>query len=279
MQKIRSQFQQLFNGNERIQSALLAFGWGFFALIALLFAVSAFQYRKTADREDIYAQLPLPAAGDVLTTANIGPRDAGGVPQSRFDVFNSGPIASGHLPDRMDAELETLRLEIIALRRSASAMRRLNEELSSRVNQLEDRSASLPSAPHTGIRQLPNRTRQATKQAKRPNAPAGTIAATSTSMNDANTAPRSNFGIDLGRFASLDDVRSAWQALKITEAPIIGSLSPLASFRQQSGGLGAHLLAGPFPNAADAAATCARLSARKIQCKPTLFVGQQLTMR
>ena len=275
MQKIRSQFQQLFNGNERIQSALFAFGWGFFALIALLFAVSAFQYRKTADREDIYAQLPLPAAGDVLTTANIGPRDAGGVPQSRFDVFNSGPIASGHLPDRMDAELETLRMEIIALRRSASAMRRLNEELSSRVNQLEDRSASLPQAPGTGIRRAPSRKQQTT----RPAAPADTIAATSTSMNDANSAPRSNFGIDLGRFASLDDVRSAWQALKITEASIIGSLSPLASFRQQSSGLSAHLLAGPFPNAADAAATCARLSARKIQCKPTLFVGQQLTMR
>ena len=94
-----------------------------------------------------------------------------------------------------------------------------------------------------------------------------------------NSAPRSNFGIDLGQYASLDDVESAWSALKVTESAIIGSLSPLASVYQANGTMSAHLLAGPFPNAADAAKTCARLTARRIACKPTLFVGQQLTAR
>ncbi len=268
MQKIRAQIQQLFNGNERIQSALLASGWGFFALIAFLFAFSSFQYRQTGTQEDSYAQLPLPPAGDVTTTANIRPRGQGGIPQSRFDVFNTGAIGSNQLPDRMDAELDTLRHEIVALRRSTSAMRRLNEQLSSRVKQLEARPPSNPPIPDTGISR-PTINAEPTPMPAVPN----------DGMKNANETQRSNFGIDLGRFSSLDDVESAWMALKVTEAPILGSLSPLASVQQRDGGLSAHLLVGPFPNAADAAATCARLAARRITCKPTLFVGQQLTMR
>ncbi|AXS40491.1 hypothetical protein [Breoghania sp. L-A4] len=242
--------------------------------MAFLFAVSAFQFRiDDVDLEASYAQIPLPPGGDVTTTANIGTRNGtrGGVPRQRFDIFEASSPESNALSNRMDVELKTLRHEIIALRRSSEAMRHLNEQLSIRVNELE---AQAPNAQHTvpsaGISRLPSGVRRSASNDERP---------ASQAPVSSSSAPRSNFGIDLGRYSSLDDVESAWSALKVTESSIIGSLSPLASVYQANGSLSAHLLAGPFPNAADAAKTCARLTARRIACKPTLFVGQQLTAR
>lgn len=267
MQNKKSLLRQLFNGNERARSALLIFGWGFCALMASLFALSSFQYRPPDDLGMDFAQIPLPPAGDVTTTGSIGTQARTGVPSQRFDIFNAAPVSSGGLSNRMDVELETLRREIIALRRSAEAMRHLNEQLSGRVNQLEARSQARTTQPTAGLSRTAT-----TPPNKRP-------AAVSDSTKNAGNAPRSNFGIDLGRYTSLDDVEKAWKALKETEAAIIGSLEPLASVYQRNDGLTAHLLAGPFSNAADAAKTCARLTQRRISCKPTLYVGQRLAVR
>lgn len=265
--QLRLLFNGLFDGSEQVRSALLLSGWGFCALMAFLFALSAFQYRQTGFPGPEYAQIPLPPGGDVATTASIGP--SGGVPASRFDVFNATSPTTNALSNRMDAELETLRQEIIALRRSTEAMRQLNEQLSGRINQLEGEpgpTAALPPVSK-GTRRTPAGLPQVRRSAN------GFAAPT------ANSAPRSDFGIALGDFYSLDDAEKAWSALMQTEASIIGQLSPLAAVEQRSNGMVAHLLAGPFANAAEAAATCARLAAREIECKPTLYAGQRLSMR
>lgn len=260
-------FDGLLKGNERLQTALQVSGWGFSALIAFLFAFSAFQYRLPDYDRANFAQMPLPLAGDVETTANIGGGVRSGVPRQRFDVFDTTAPASGVLSNQMDAELQTLRHEIIALRRSSESMRRLNEQLSTRLNRLEQDTPAKPTTPSAGV------TRQTRPTAQK------SASETPFTMKDASSAPRSDFGIDLGSYYTLDDVEAAWKALQATEGAIIGSLSPRASIYQNNGKFSAHLLAGPFPNAADAAATCARLTSRQISCKPTLYVGQQLSMR
>lgn len=268
MRRAKSIVQQLTTGNERFRSAVLVFGWGFCALIAFLFGLTAFQYRiPDFERADFgrqnFAQIPLPPGGEVTTTASIGDtRDGAGNP--RFDVFGSQLPGQGQLASRLDTEMDSLRSEIIALRRSAESLRKLNERLSDRVSELELRPKGQPSVPSAGVSRSTRPRGQATS---------------SDPMEEAPQAHKSAFGIDLGRYASLPDVENAWRALRTTEQPIIGHLAPLASVMQQNGTMIAHLLAGPFPNAADAAATCARLEARKIDCKPTLYVGQKLSMR
>ncbi|MDJ0929653.1 hypothetical protein [Breoghania sp.] len=64
--------------------------------------------------------------------------------------------------------------------------------------------------------------------------------------------------------------------MRETESRVIGSLSPLATITERGNKMVPHLIAGPFDNAADAAAACARPEKRLITCKPTIFAGQPL---
>lgn len=289
VQKRLQIIQELLNGDARMRVGALLVGWGFTAVMALLVAVSAYQNRLPDPFRAQYAAYPLPEAGEIETTASIGDAQKTG----RFGVFTGLGGQKGGLPERVDAELETLRQEIIALRRSADALRRQNEVVSNRLAMLE---ADVP-RPDAGLGR-PSETRTlATRPTLVVPPPAasqrggslgmaadgsdpittGSIAKPADGMAGAAVAPRSEFGIDLGSYASLADVASAWQAMRVTESAIIGKLSPLAAVTEKAGTMSAHLVAGPFSNAADAAAACARLSKRRIDCTPTLYAGQPLS--
>ena len=267
--------QKLVKGDARVRSGVILLGWGFSATMSLLIAVSAYQNRTPDPFAQQYAALALPDAVDVDTTASIG---NGGRRPTEFSVFSDpAPVASTR-PGRFEAEIETLRHEIVALRRSAESLRRQNDIMSDRLAMIEGGGNAAPRQ----VPSYPAPTRYAANTRQQASDPliTGSIRKQSKTATAAPSVPRSKFGIDLGAYASLEEVARAWRAMQATEERVVGNLLPIASIVQDGQQkMVAHLVAGPFDNAADAAATCARLEKRLIDCKPTLFAGQPLPAR
>ena len=85
------------------------------------------------------------------------------------------------------------------------------------------------------------------------------------------------FGIDLGGAGTLEALRLHWVAVKANYGPLLNGLHPLASrHTKQPTGVGYRLVAGPLPNAAEAAKLCARFPVTRMGCRPARFDGVQL---
>lgn len=85
-----------------------------------------------------------------------------------------------------------------------------------------------------------------------------------------NRIARSDFALDLGRFESREAAESRWAEIRETQPALpAGISSRIVEDPQGPGGL--RLMAGPFPNAADAAAACVYLSSGDITCSPALY--------
>ena len=87
-------------------------------------------------------------------------------------------------------------------------------------------------------------------------------------------ARRLLFGAALGPAASLEGLRDLWRRNGL--GPDHPELRPLASIRDNGDGHELLLVAGPFANAAEAAALCARLVTEAPQCAPVPYLGQDL---
>jgi len=92
---------------------------------------------------------------------------------------------------------------------------------------------------------------------------------------------KTEFAIDLGGEMSIDGLRTRWATIKGSQGPIVGGLRPLVSVREgvKPGTVELRLIAGPMPNAADAAKICASLQTKGIACRTTEFDGQRLSLR
>ena len=287
--------QELLKGGARLRSGAVLVGWGFAASMALLVAVSAYQNRAPDPFGQPYAAMVLPDRGSIETTASIKNRPSR---PTEFSVFSDPTPVDGRRPGRFEAEIETLRHEIVALRRSAEVLRRQNDVMSDRLAEIEGGTRTSSQTPRSESYQTPHRfarASKATRQRPASNAPTRRIAAANGSdpiitgsiggrktpaiMAEATSAPRTKFAIDLGTYGTLAEVAGAWHAMRETESRIIGNLLPLAAVAQEDKRMVAHLVAGPFDNAAEAASTCARLEKRRIACEPTLFNGQPLPAR
>eukprot|EP00873_Tetraselmis_striata_P029158 jgi/Tetstr1/449422/TSEL_036517.t1 len=85
-----------------------------------------------------------------------------------------------------------------------------------------------------------------------------------------NRIARSDFALDLGRFESREAAESRWAEIRETQPALpVGISSRIVEDPQEPGGM--RLMAGPFPNAADAAAACVYLSSGDITCSPALY--------
>jgi hypothetical protein len=85
------------------------------------------------------------------------------------------------------------------------------------------------------------------------------------------------FGIDLGGAGTLEALRLHWVTVKANYGPLLNGLHPLASrHAKQPAGVGYRLVAGPLPNAAEAAKLCARFPVTRMGCRPARFDGVQL---
>src|ERR1700690_1942468 len=89
--------------------------------------------------------------------------------------------------------------------------------------------------------------------------------------------PQPDYGIDLGSAASLDALRIHWAALKANYGPLLVGLHPVAAQHpKHPAGVTYRLVAGPLPNAAEAARFCASFPVTRTGCRPALFNGVQL---
>ena len=99
---------------------------------------------------------------------------------------------------------------------------------------------------------------------------------------DADPAPvaKSEIGVDLGSSATLEGLRAQWAAIKANHGPLLGTLRPSYTARQKAaGGNEYRLIAGPFPNAADAMRLCSKLTPARVYCRAGIFTVQNLAAR
>ena len=85
------------------------------------------------------------------------------------------------------------------------------------------------------------------------------------------------FGIDLGGASSLEVLRIHWATLKANYGPLLEGLHPVATqHTKRATGVTYRLVAGPLPDAAEAARLCARFPVLRTGCHPAKFIGAQL---
>ncbi len=91
-------------------------------------------------------------------------------------------------------------------------------------------------------------------------------------------AARSQFGLDVGGASDVSSARLVWAGLVRSQGALLSRLHPVASVRNDADGIGRlRIILGPFGDAADAAAACARLQAAGTACSPTLYAGAPLS--
>lgn len=88
---------------------------------------------------------------------------------------------------------------------------------------------------------------------------------------------RTDFGIDLGRYASQSAAEEAWSGLRAAHKDLPAQV--LSRIVPQDDGEGVRLYAGPYPNAADAAATCVYIADEGISCRPVPFPRDRAEQR
>ncbi len=87
-------------------------------------------------------------------------------------------------------------------------------------------------------------------------------------LESADRIERTDFAIDLGTHASAAAAEAAWNELKATQSQLPPTLE--ARIIDEADG-SVHLFAGPYPNAADAAAACVYLGSGAITCRPVTY--------
>lgn len=84
-------------------------------------------------------------------------------------------------------------------------------------------------------------------------------------------------GIDLGGFRSLATLRRSWTDMGQRHGDLSKGLEPRARLRETDTGIEARLLAGPFPDATEAARVCLKLKAAGAPCTVTGWGGQPVS--
>jgi hypothetical protein len=281
-------------------------GWGVGALVALGAYVGSVQFFPSAPSMSMIALAP--GEVDGIITGSIDR-------SSRIDTTgNAIP-----LPGRpVQAQLDALRLEVAGLREalaastaaSLSANRRLDEVEQALVlttasigRQAEGAAdqflpAQVPLINEPVASMLPPRVVLPNSIA----ADGGTVQVTLSPMDEA--APQEEggasaqapsvdiaapsillsntpFAVDVGGATTLEGIDRLWRERMENYPQALAGLSPRILLQQTSqGALELRLVAGPIPDAADAALLCSRLVAAGLQrCLPAIFDGQQLALQ
>jgi hypothetical protein len=97
-----------------------------------------------------------------------------------------------------------------------------------------------------------------------------------------STAPRIDFGIDIGGASNIEMIRAQWSMVRSQHLKLLEGLTPVVSIRdlRQRRTVELRLVAGPLANANAAAQLCAALNAAGLpSCQPAVFDGQRLALR
>jgi hypothetical protein len=157
-------------------------------------------------------------------------------------------------------------------------------------------AASWPATTTTREAAQPATPPQAAQPATEP-APPPPVRVVAAPANEPVAAPppQPDYGIDLGSAGNLDALRIHWAALKANYGPLLVGLHPVAAQHpkhpvaaqhpkhpvaaqhpKHPAGVTYRLVAGPLPNAAEAARFCASFPVTRTGCRPALFNGMQL---
>lgn len=91
---------------------------------------------------------------------------------------------------------------------------------------------------------------------------------------------QTRFAIDLGRSGTLGEMAKRWAELADKHDDLLDGLTPLAAIGEDvDQQMEIRLVAGPFDNAADAAARCAAFYGTGLICRPAVYQGQRLVPR
>jgi hypothetical protein len=95
-----------------------------------------------------------------------------------------------------------------------------------------------------------------------------------------SVATATDFGVDLGGATSVNGLRALWASLRGKYAQHLNGLWPVMSIkdRVKPGTIELRLIAGPLPNAGQAARLCATFAGLGIVCQPAVFDGQRLAL-
>jgi hypothetical protein len=196
------------------------------------------------------------------------PAEPAAMPESgRTDIAGSAAA-----PGELESEIARLRIENAALRQGADALRSQMEILAERMARLEDKYAELTGSIDRNAPAPPIRVAPQGPPARAPDLGARPQGATG------GTA-QTRFGLELGAFSDLSALKAAWRRMLQQQPDLFGDLEALATVRDRGGRTELLLVAGPFPNAADAAARCVQVEDAGMSCLPAFFLGQALAIR
>lgn len=107
--------------------------------------------------------------------------------------------------------------------------------------------------------------------------PQARVAAAPAADADSLPTKQSEFGLDLGGGATIDNVRQRWTTVKAHFGPLLSGMYPLAVRDPRPASTGYRLVVGPLPNSVAAAGLCAHFAAARTACKAVRFDGEQIT--
>lgn len=188
------------------------------------------------------------------------------------------------------AGIRELREEIAELRQQLAGMRRREEEFRKRLTAMESafgpNTASLPpqneesdivgsTQRNATARSAPALTPVSVTYAPLPEDGFGDLMIDRSPLPIANAGHtmKTLFGVELGTGKSPDTLRRKWAELGAQHKALLAGLQ---ARHQQSdtNKQSIRLIAGPFPNAAEAAQLCASLRAAGTECKETTYAGE-----
>jgi len=223
---------------------------------------------------------------------------------TQSDVQSGSPSASARMTirDQKRAPLNTrlarnqtlaLREEIEILRRHVEELKRREETLNDRVSTIESAfgptTASLPKQgdpnPALGKTLAYGRNTSQAPSAEISYLPLPADGFGDSAVSAASPIPvagikkptRTLFGVELGKAGSTDALQKKWEALTAEHTTLLSQLDIRSQKTSPHDGKPEmKLIAGPFPNAADAARLCAKLKATGTDCTETVFSGGTL---
>lgn len=96
-----------------------------------------------------------------------------------------------------------------------------------------------------------------------------------------STVRKTEFGVDIGGAPSMQKLRAIWLAERTVHAKLLGGLQPVVAARGGSkpGTSDLRLVVGPLANAGAAARLCAHLASKGLNCAPSVYDGQKLSLQ
>jgi hypothetical protein len=258
-----------------VNTLLWLCGWGGIATVALIILVITTQTESANERlRHLFSVKESPAL------AQISPRIAQLESETRFlaTQMRALTIERDRLAGRIALLENSLEDLTGAIKKQAAATAAALAKPASAAPPTVTAPAAIsavtpvPATPSLAAAPLP-------KEAKQPaSLPPARIAAVA-SEPEPIPQKQSEFGLDLGGGATMDNIRQRWTTVKANFGPLLSGMYPVAAHDHRAGATGYRLVVGPLPNSAAATGLCAHFTAARTTCRAVKFDGEQIAQQ